>query len=178
MAPSSGGMAPTALPRSSPSSSGFSPPAARPPAPRRHDPSPTGRIPAPAVADQRAQSRFLSREGQCNETKLDFLEHPALGIIRASGSVNWACRGHAGRNAAPSPSMSCFCGSSHRPSLTIWFSTCPAYASSFSDLRAIRSVIPAMLIGRVRVTPPLFRRFNDFSLWADDGTIMVTKHTS
>src|SRR5947209_12571145 len=62
--PTSGGWtAPTALPRLSPASCGFSPPDARPPAPRRHGPSPTGHTPAPAVADRRAQSRFLSFAG-------------------------------------------------------------------------------------------------------------------
>ena len=45
-----------------PSSSGFSPPAVRPPAPRRHGPSQAGHIPAPAGADRRAQSRS-SAEG-------------------------------------------------------------------------------------------------------------------
>src|SRR3954447_9931393 len=72
-----GWTAPTALPRSSQPSAGVSPPAARPPAPRRHGPSQTGHIPAPAVADRRAQSWVLSRGGQGGETKSDFWAHPA-----------------------------------------------------------------------------------------------------
>src|SRR5207248_1097314 len=37
-----------------------------------------------------------------------------------------------------------FCGSSHRPSPTIWFNVCPACANSFSDLRSNRSAISAI----------------------------------
>src|SRR3954465_8822086 len=57
------------------------------------------------------------------------------------------------RSSASIGCMSSFCGSSHRPSLTIWFSTCPACASSFSDLRSIRSAMPAMPRGTVSVAP-------------------------
>src|SRR5438309_4000832 len=37
-----------------------------------------------------------------------------------------------------------FCGSSHRPSPTIWFNVCPACANSFSDLRSNGSAISAI----------------------------------
>src|SRR5690242_8533951 len=47
-----GSTAPTALPRSSQPSAGFSPPDAQPLALHRHAPSQTGHTPAPAVADQ------------------------------------------------------------------------------------------------------------------------------
>src|SRR5690242_10705667 len=73
---SGGWMAPRVLPRLSSPSFGFSLPDARLPAPHRHGPSQTGHIPAPAIADRRAQSRFLSRVDQCDETKSDCLAHP------------------------------------------------------------------------------------------------------